>query len=218
MLALIHVFLDNARYHHAKLVQEALRTLAELALALVLFTDAANTDMAELRRSLSLPQRLLLVGLPLTIAAGVLSGYLLFPDLGLAGIAVLAIALTPTDAALGNAVVTDSTVPARIRTTLNVENGLNDGICVPGRAADLAREVWLERHRHHSMSPERVVWSAGPMFNRKVCEADAAPDFCVSFHYWGPMLIQCELTFEDCRDAPVTAYIYARLPDARTRR
>jgi NhaP-type Na+/H+ or K+/H+ antiporter len=116
---------------NTKVEAEALRTLAELALALVLFTDAANTDMAELRRSLSLPQRLLLLGLPLTIAAGILAGYLLFPDLGLAGIAVLAIALAPTDAALGKAVVTDSTVPVRIRTTLNVESGLNDGICVP---------------------------------------------------------------------------------------
>lgn len=110
---------------------EALRTLAELALALVLFTDAANTDIGELRRSLSLPQRLLLVGLPLTVVAGFISGYLLFPELGLAGVAVLAIALAPTDAALGKAVVTDETVPARIRTALNVESGLNDGICVP---------------------------------------------------------------------------------------
>jgi NhaP-type Na+/H+ or K+/H+ antiporter len=116
---------------NTKVEAEALRTLAELALALVLFTDAANTDMAELRRSLSLPRRLLLAALPLTIAAGILAGYLLFPDLGLAGIAVLAIALAPTDAALGKAVVTDSTVPVRIRTTLNVESGLNDGICVP---------------------------------------------------------------------------------------
>lgn len=110
---------------------EALRTLAELALALVLFTDAANADIGELRRSLSLPQRLLLVGLPLTVVAGFIPGYLVFPELGLAGVAVLAIALAPTDAALGKAVVTDETVPARIRTALNVESGLNDGICVP---------------------------------------------------------------------------------------
>ncbi|WP_312846789.1 cation:proton antiporter [Stappia sediminis] len=116
---------------NADVEAEVLRTLAELALAFVLFTDAANTDMAELRHSLSLPRRLLLVGLPLVIAAGIVPGYLLFPELGLAGVAVLAIALAPTDAALGKAVVTDRAVPIRIRTALNVESGLNDGICVP---------------------------------------------------------------------------------------
>lgn len=110
---------------------DAFRTLAELALALVLFTDAANTDREVLRRSFAIPQRLLLMGLPLTIVAGALLGYLLLPELGFAAIAVLAIALAPTDAALGKAVVTDATVPARIRTTLNIESGLNDGICVP---------------------------------------------------------------------------------------
>src|SRR5262249_1035422 len=37
----------------------------------------------------------------------------------------------PTDAALGQAVVTDPRLPSRIRQGLNVESGLNDGICVP---------------------------------------------------------------------------------------
>ncbi|MCF3933178.1 cation:proton antiporter [Acuticoccus sp. M5D2P5] len=110
---------------------EDLRILAELALALVLFTDASNTDMTELRKIRSLPQRLLLGGLPLTIGLGFLAGWVLFPGAGLAEIAVLAIALSPTDAALGKAVVTNPAVPNRIRTALNVESGLNDGICVP---------------------------------------------------------------------------------------
>ena len=44
---------------------------------------------------------------------------------------ILAIVLAPTDAALGQAVVTEPRVPARIRQGLNVESGLNDGICVP---------------------------------------------------------------------------------------
>ena len=39
--------------------------------------------------------------------------------------------LAPTDAALGQAVVTEPRVPGRIRQGLNVESGLNDGICVP---------------------------------------------------------------------------------------
>jgi NhaP-type Na+/H+ and K+/H+ antiporter len=39
--------------------------------------------------------------------------------------------LAPTDAALGHAVVTNEAVPSEVRESLNVESGLNDGICVP---------------------------------------------------------------------------------------
>lgn len=111
--------------------KETLRTLAELTLALVLFTDAATADLRVLRYSLNIPQRLLIIGLPLTILSGFLLGVLMFPDLGLLEIAILATMLAPTDAALGAAVVTKPAVPAEIRQGLNVESGLNDGICVP---------------------------------------------------------------------------------------
>ena len=77
------------------------------------------------------PIRLLLIGLPLTIAAGVGVGYLIFDDLTFFEVALLATMLAPTDAALGQAVVTNETVPSRVRESLNVESGLNDGICVP---------------------------------------------------------------------------------------
>ena len=43
---------------------EDIRLLAELTLALVLFVDASNANFKVLRRSIQLPQRLLLVGLP----------------------------------------------------------------------------------------------------------------------------------------------------------
>ena len=69
---------------------EWLRVIAELTLALVLFSDAANADLAVLRRSFRIPQRLLLLGLPLTILLGVGAGVLIFPGLGLLEIAILA--------------------------------------------------------------------------------------------------------------------------------
>ena len=109
----------------------ALSFLAEMTLALVLFTDAANANLRELEHSFHIPQRLLLIGLPLTIVLGVGAGVLLFDGLGILEIAILATMLAPTDAALGKAVVTDESVPANIREALNVESGLNDGICVP---------------------------------------------------------------------------------------
>ena len=110
---------------------ETLRTLAELTLAMVLFTDAAGADMGVLRKAKALPIRLLLIGLPLTILLGFGVGVLLFERLSLFEVALLATMLAPTDAALGKAVVTNEAVPDPVRQGLNVESGLNDGICVP---------------------------------------------------------------------------------------
>lgn len=110
---------------------EDLRLLAELTLAMVLFTDAANADLGMVRRNARLPARLLLIGLPLTIVLGFLLALLLFPGFGIAELALVAAILAPTDAALGKPVVTNPAVPETLRETLNLESGLNDGICVP---------------------------------------------------------------------------------------
>jgi NhaP-type Na+/H+ or K+/H+ antiporter len=110
---------------------EGLKRLAELALAVCLFSDSANANLSVLRRVEALPIRLLLIGLPLTIAAGIGTGMLLFGDLGFFEVALIGTMLAPTDAALGKAVVTNPVVPAKVRESLNVESGLNDGICVP---------------------------------------------------------------------------------------
>jgi len=110
---------------------EGLRLLAELTLSMVLFTDAANADFAVVRRNLGLPERLLGVGLPLTILFGFVLAAIVFPELKILEIALLATMLAPTDAALGKPVVTNQAVPAVIREALNLESGFNDGICVP---------------------------------------------------------------------------------------
>jgi NhaP-type Na+/H+ or K+/H+ antiporter len=108
-----------------------LRILAELTLAMVLFTDAANADFDNVRRNIGIPERLLLIGLPLTIVLGSLAAWALFPGTALLETALLAAILAPTDAALGKPVVTNPAVPAVMREGLNIESGLNDGICVP---------------------------------------------------------------------------------------
>jgi NhaP-type Na+/H+ or K+/H+ antiporter len=110
---------------------ETLKLLAELTLALILFTDAAEADLPVLRRVAGLPMRLLLIGLPLTIVLGTLSALALGIDVSVIELALLATMLAPTDAALGKAVVRNLAVPANIRQSLNLESGLNDGICVP---------------------------------------------------------------------------------------
>jgi len=111
--------------------RETIRSLAEVTLALVLFTDAAGADIGVLKKNRGLPLRLLLIGLPLTILLGFGVGVLLVDSLSLFALALLATMLAPTDAALGKAVVTNQAVPDEVRQGLNVESGLNDGICVP---------------------------------------------------------------------------------------
>ncbi len=107
------------------------RSLAEATLALVLFCDASRVDLGQLRRQVGLPLRLLGVGLPLTIAFGAVAAAAVLGALSIEEAVILAVVLAPTDAALGQAVVTEPRVPPRIRQSLNVESGLNDGICVP---------------------------------------------------------------------------------------
>lgn len=110
---------------------EVVKLLAEVTLGLVLFSDASRVNLPTLRAEISLPARLLGIGLPLTIAAGFGAALATLGDLAWPEALLLAVILAPTDAALGQAVVTLPILPSRVRQGLNVESGLNDGICVP---------------------------------------------------------------------------------------
>ncbi len=107
------------------------RTLAEATLAVVLFSDSSRVNLRALRREASMPVRLLGVGLPLTVVFGWLVAVPLFGSFSLSEALILGVILAPTDAGLGSAVVTDPRLPQVVRQSLNVESGLNDGICVP---------------------------------------------------------------------------------------
>lgn len=132
---------------HITVNGSTMRLLAELTLAIVLFTDAANANLNILRAYNRIPLRLLLIGLPLCLLAGWSFSLLLFPDMPWLEAAILATMLAPTDAALGKAVVTNPAVPAPVREALNVESGLNDGICVPLLFILLALLVPEELHQ-----------------------------------------------------------------------
>jgi NhaP-type Na+/H+ or K+/H+ antiporter len=110
---------------------ETTLVVTELTLGVLLFADAATVQLREVEGDARLPVRLLLLGLPLTIALGTVAAKVLFPEAGWAAAALIGSILAPTDAALGLAVVTNPAVPARIRRALNVESGLNDGIATP---------------------------------------------------------------------------------------
>jgi NhaP-type Na+/H+ or K+/H+ antiporter len=110
---------------------ETVKLLAEATLTLVLFADASRIDVRALRGELRVPARLLGVGLPLTLVTGFVVALAIVGTLAWPEALVLAVVLAPTDAALGQAVVTLPELPSRVRQGLNVESGLNDGICVP---------------------------------------------------------------------------------------
>ncbi len=110
---------------------EIVRVVTGLTLALLLFSDASSVNLRALRRDKAIPILLLFVGLPLAVAFGILSAWLLVPALGLGTCALLASILAPTDLSLGLAMFRNPKVPDRIRRDINVESGLNDGVATP---------------------------------------------------------------------------------------
>lgn len=116
----------------------AVRVIVELTLVLVLFIDASTIDLRALIREKGLPFRLLVFGLPLTMVFGIALAVPIFSDMNIWSIALLALILSPTDAALGQPVVTSPRVPDRIKQAINVESGLNDGMALPPILACMA--------------------------------------------------------------------------------
>jgi NhaP-type Na+/H+ or K+/H+ antiporter len=110
---------------------EVFLRVAEMGLVLLLFTDASRTGLKTLMSHRALPLRLLSTGLLLTILLGGLFARAVFRELSLWEAGILATILAPTDAGLGQVIVTSPRVPMKIRQALNVEAGLNDGLCVP---------------------------------------------------------------------------------------
>lgn len=105
--------------------------LAEVTLVLVLFSDASRIRFSRLAANWRIPARMLLIGMPLTVALGSAVAYALTPGIGVALAMFIAALLTPTDAALGQSVVSNPEVPERLSQSINVESGLNDGLALP---------------------------------------------------------------------------------------
>ncbi|MEM9277761.1 MAG: cation:proton antiporter [Pseudomonadota bacterium] len=112
-------------------MEETLHLVAEVTLIILLFLDAAQTDFPALRKRFVWPARMLLIGLPLAVLIGTLAAWPLLPGWPIVAIALVAAILAPTDAALGQTVVTNPIVPERARRALTVESGLNDGLALP---------------------------------------------------------------------------------------
>jgi NhaP-type Na+/H+ or K+/H+ antiporter len=109
----------------------SLLLIAETGLVMTLFTDAARIRRQALSGDRNLPIRLLTTGMLLTIGLGAAAAMVCFAGLSWWEAGIIAAILAPTDAGLGQVIVTSPHVPARIRQALNVEAGLNDGLSVP---------------------------------------------------------------------------------------
>jgi sodium/hydrogen antiporter len=105
--------------------------LVELALIMTLFADGLVVEHELLRMHWGPPARAIVFAMPLTLGILALLGIVLFPDLTVAEAFLLAAVLTPTDPVVTSAVVTSQRVPERVRHTLNLESGLNDGLALP---------------------------------------------------------------------------------------
>jgi NhaP-type Na+/H+ or K+/H+ antiporter len=115
-----------------QITAESIKIIAEITLIIILFTDASMIRFARLKEVLAgIPTRLLVLGLPLTMIVGTAAALLLFPSLDTWLLVMMALILSPTDAALGQAVIKSEGVPLRIRESISIESGLNDGIALP---------------------------------------------------------------------------------------
>lgn len=135
LFTLLGLFLSSAHTTTVQLNDHALMLLAELTLALILFTDASQIERSHLVRFEILPIRLLGLGLPLTVAAGTAAAVLLFAGTALQSALLpallLALLLAPTDAALAQSIFGNQAIPEPLRHSITVESGLNDGLVLP---------------------------------------------------------------------------------------
>ena len=111
--------------------RKGLLLVAELGLVMTLFTDASRIGLQMLKGQANLPLRLLSTGMLLTMVLGALCAMVVLGTLSWWEAGILAAILAPTDAGLGQVIVSSPAVPGRVRQALNVEAGLNDGLAVP---------------------------------------------------------------------------------------
>ena len=127
----VAIALISFQFAEEEASHEALKVVAEVTLVIVLFIDASRINLPLFFSEHKIAVRLLAIGLPLTVVLGAIVAKLVFWELSIWEAALVSAILAPTDAALGQAVVSSSKVPVRIRQSLTVESGLNDGIALP---------------------------------------------------------------------------------------
>jgi NhaP-type Na+/H+ or K+/H+ antiporter len=160
MLVVAGVAIEYGTYHALAdiLNAEVAEHFAELILAILLFVDATDVRGGLFGRNPGSALRMLLIALPLSVAAAVGLGLWLLPGMSWAVVLVVACVVIPTDFAPAASILRDERLPARVRNLLNVEAGYKDGMLSPVLVFGLAVAVGLEERG----SPMVAVGAAIP--------------------------------------------------------
>ncbi len=105
--------------------------IAEIVLAILLFVDATEVRRGFVGGEGRIVARLLAIALPLSLLATAGAAALLIPGAPWALLLVIACIVTPTDFAASAGMLRDTRIPDKLRNSLNVESGYNDGIVSP---------------------------------------------------------------------------------------
>jgi NhaP-type Na+/H+ or K+/H+ antiporter len=112
--------------------------VAQLALTVILFNQAAQLDLALVFRRREVTFRLLVIGIPLALALGTLTALLVLPVMPVWEAVCLAAIVAPTEVALVDALLEDTRIPERVRHALSTESGFYDGFALAALLAALA--------------------------------------------------------------------------------
>jgi NhaP-type Na+/H+ or K+/H+ antiporter len=112
--------------------------IAQLALTVILFNQAAQLDLSTVFRRREVTFRLLVIGIPLALVLGTVTALLVLPVMPLWEAVCLAAIVAPTEVALIDALLEDKRIPERIRHALSAESGFYDGFALAALLAALA--------------------------------------------------------------------------------
>jgi NhaP-type Na+/H+ or K+/H+ antiporter len=126
------------------------QAVAVIALILILFRDGLTVEAEMLQTAWHLPFRKLVLAMPITGGIVAVATHLV-TDLGWTESFLVGALLSPTDPVLSSSVVMNPRVPRKVRHSLNLESGLNDGLALPpvlaltaALAVDPEDFEWLE--------------------------------------------------------------------------
>ena len=117
---------------------EGYTVLAQLALTMILFVQAAKISPDRIGAQRVLSIRLLVIGFPLTLLLGALTAVLVLPVLPWWEAVCLAAIVAPTEVALIDALLEDRRIPEPLRHAMSVETGLYDGLALAALLLALA--------------------------------------------------------------------------------
>lgn len=130
VLVLVAGFLSGGVFGWIEVGPDRVKTVAQIALLTVLFTDGLSTDTRDLRAHRHAGAVLLGVAMPLTILLLAVLGRVML-HLSWTESFLVGAVLSPTDPVLAAALVSAPALPGRLRQVLNIESGLNDGLALP---------------------------------------------------------------------------------------